>query len=178
MLSFDFTISGSLAAAFMASAMLPFCLFVIARLPFAAGRNALQFLTSVIVIILAWAGALLFIPAARPQDASEIIVGAMAIAAAVLFFLEIWALLSRGYTLGLLITMHRSGRPLSAPELARCYRCGEGLDWIMRHRLAGLESAGLVCRSGDAIVLTPRRGRAVAWACRMAVRLLALEATG
>jgi len=178
MLSFDFTISGSLAAAFLTSAMLPFCLFVIVRLPLVVGRNALQFLISVIVIVLAWAGALLFIPATRPHDASEIIVGAMAIGTAVLFFLEIWALLSRGYTLGLLITMHRSGRALSAPELARSYRCGEGLDWIMRHRLAGLQSAGLVCQSGDAIVLTPWRGRAVAWACRMAVRLLALEATG
>ena len=178
MLSFDFTVSGPLAAAFVASVMLPFCLFVSARMPRVAGRNALQFLISVIVVFLAWAGALLFIPAAQPSDAAEIIIGAMAIGTAVLFFLEIWALLSRGYTLGLLITMHRSGRALSAPELARSYRCGEGLDWIMRHRLAGLESAGLVCRSGDAIVLTPWRGRTVAWICRRAVLLLALEATG
>lgn len=178
MLSLDFTIAGSLVAAFLSSAMLPLCVFLIARLPFAAGRNALQFLVGVVVIVLVWTGALLFIPAARPNDVSEIIVGAMAMGTAVLFFLEIWALLSRGYTLGLLITMHRSGRPLSAPELARSYRGGEGLDWIMRHRLAGLESAGLVCRSGDAIVLTPWRGRAVAWICRRAVLLLALEATG
>ena len=40
MVSFDFTIPGSLAAAFVAAAVLPFCLFLMVRLPFAAGRLA------------------------------------------------------------------------------------------------------------------------------------------
>jgi hypothetical protein len=178
MLPFDVTISGSLAAAFLAAAILPLCLFLVTRLPFAAGRNALQFLISVIAVLIAWTSALLFIPAARPNDISEVVLGVMVVVTAVVFFLEIWALLSRGYTLGILITIYRSGRPLPAAELASSYRCGAGLEWIMRHRLAGLESAGLVCRSDDAVVLTPRRGRAVASACRIAIAFLGLEAVG
>jgi hypothetical protein len=178
MFPFDFTISGSLTAAFMAAALLPICLFLIVRLPFIAGRNALQFLISVIAVLIAWTGALLFIPAARPHDISDVALGAMVVGTAVVFFLEVWALLSRGYTLGLLITVYRFGRPLPAAELAGSYRSGAGLEWIMRHRLAGLEAAGLVQRSDDAIVLTPRRGRAVASMCRMAIALLGLEATG
>jgi hypothetical protein len=178
MFPFDFTISGSLAAAFIVAALLPPSLFLIVRLPFIAGRNALQFLISVIAVVIAWTGALLFIPAARPHDISDVVLGAMVVGTAVMFFLEVWALLSRGYTLGLLITIYRSGRPLPAAELAGSYRWGAGLEWIMRHRLAGLEVAGLVYRSDDAIALTPRRGWAVASVCRMAIALLGLEATG
>jgi hypothetical protein len=178
MVPFDFTVSGSLAAAFGAAAALPLCLAVIARVPFAASRNALQFLITVIVVVAAWMSALLFVPAAQPNSVSETIVSALVVGIALLFYLEIWALLSRGYTLGLLITLYRSGRPLSAAELARTYRGGEGLEWIMQHRLAGVESAGLVYRNADSIVLTRWRGRAVAWTCRVAVALLGLEATG
>jgi hypothetical protein len=178
MASVDFSLSSSLAAAFVTAAMLPFCLFLIARLPFAAGRNALQFLISAITSVLAWTVALVFIPALRPADVSEGITAAMVVGGAFLFFLEVWALLSRGYTLGLLITMYRCDRPLSAAELARGYRGGEGLEWIMRHRLAGLEAARLVARTPEGVVLTPRLGRAVAWAVRLAIAFLGLQATG
>jgi hypothetical protein len=102
----------------------------------------------------------------------------MVIGSAVLVYLEIWGLLSRGYTLGLLTTIHQAGQPLPAAELARRYRGGEGLEWIMRHRLAGLEAAGLVRQDGENLVLTPRLGNAVAWSYRVAVALLGLKVTG
>src|SRR6266516_6574113 len=174
MLSLDFTMPGALVASFVIALAVPLCVLLIVRLPFIAGRNALQFLISVMIALLVWTGLLVFVPPARPTNAVEVVLGAMVVGAAILFFLEIWALLSRGYTLGLVITIYRSARPLSAAELARCYRSGAGLEWIMRHRLAGLEAAGLVYREGDDLVLTPRRGRAVAWMCRIAIALLGL----
>jgi hypothetical protein len=178
MLSLEFTMSGTVIAAFVVSMGLPLCLLILARLPSLAGRNAIQFLISVLITIAAWASALLFVPAARPASAGEIAIGAMVIGSAILIYLEVWALLSRGYTLGLMITIHQSGQPLPAAELARRYRRGEGLEWIMRHRLAGLEAAGLVRRNGENLVLTPRLGCAVAWSYRVAIGLLGLKATG
>jgi hypothetical protein len=178
MLSLEFTMPGAVIAAFVVSTGLPLCLLILARLPSLAGRNALQFLIATLIAIAAWASALLFVPAARPTGAGEIAVAAMVIGSAVLVYLEIWSLLSRGYTLGLVTTIHQSGRPLPAAELARRYRRGEGLEWIMRHRLAGLEAAGLVWRSGDRLVLTSRLGCAVAWSYRIAITLLGLKATG
>ena len=93
MLSLEFTMPGALTAAFAASVGLPLCLLVIARLPPLAGRNAIQFLISVLIAIAAWAGALLLVPAARPAGAVEIAVGAMVIGSAVLVYLE---MLGRG----------------------------------------------------------------------------------
>jgi hypothetical protein len=178
MLSLEFTMPGALTAAFAASVGLPLCLLVIARLPPLAGRNAIQFLISVLIAIAAWAGALVLVPAARPAGAAEIAMGAMVIGSAVLVYLEIWSLLSRGYTLALIVAIHQSGGPLTADELARRYRGGEGLEWIMRHRLAGLEAAGLVKRTGDQLVLTQRLGRTAAWSYRIAIAVLGLWATG
>jgi hypothetical protein len=175
--SLDFTIPAAVAAAFAVSFTLPVALLLIARVPLLSGRNALQFLVSAVVTVVAWIIVLLSVPDARSTTVAEIIVGAMLLGAAFLVYLEIWGLLSRGYTLGLLITIRTAGRPLPAAELARRYRGGEGLEWIMRHRLAGLEAAGLVEREGPRLVLT-RLGRAVAWSYRTAVTLLGLKATG
>jgi hypothetical protein len=178
MLSLEFTMPGAMIAAFVVSAGLPLCLLILARVSWLTGRNAIQFLVSALIAIAAWASALLYIPAARPAGVGEIVVGAMVIGSAVLIYLEIWGLLSRGYTLGLVITIHQFGQPLPAAELARRYRQGEGLEWIMRHRLAGLEAAGLVRHNGENLVLTPQLGCAVAWSYRVAIALLGLKVTG
>jgi hypothetical protein len=178
MVSLEFTMPGAVTAALAASVGLPLCLLLIARLPPLAGRNAVQFLVSVTITVAAWAAALLLVPAARPAGAVEIAIGAMLIGSAALVYLEIWSLLSRGYTLALIVAIHQSGGPLTAAELARRYRGGEGLEWIMRHRLVALEAAGLVQRTGDQLVLTPRLGRAAAWSYRIAIALLGLRATG
>jgi len=65
-----------------------------------------------------------------------------------------------------------------AAELTRHYRRGEGLDWIMRHRIAGLEAARLVRQVGPRLVLTARLGWAVAWIYRLTIAVLGLKTTG
>src|SRR5262245_31025275 len=174
----DFTMPGPVAAAFLVSLSLPLYLVLVARLPFLAGRNALQFTVTIFVAVVVWIAALQAVTGARPTSSVEFIVGALALATAVLVYLEIWSLMSRGYTLALLLTLYQAGRPLSASELARRYRGGEGLQWIMRHRLAGLEAAGLIRRQGDYLVLTPWLGWAVARGYCVAIVLLGLKATG
>jgi hypothetical protein len=175
--SLDFTMPATVAAPLAVSLSLPIYLLLVVRIPSLAGRNALQFLVSVLITIAVWTGALVFIPAARPMSVADIVMETMIVCIVTLVYLEIWALLSRGYTLTLLITIHQNGRPLSAAELARSYR-GEGLEWIMYHRMAGLEAAGLVQRQGDRVVLTQRRGHLVAWSYRLVIALLGLKTTG
>jgi hypothetical protein len=62
-------------------------------------------------------------------------------------------------------------------ELAANYRQGEGVGWIMRHRLGGLMSARLVRRQGDRIVLTPA-GAIIGILYRAAIAVLGLKVTG
>jgi hypothetical protein len=128
---------------------LPVSLLVIVRLAPLAGRNAVQFLVpSRLRSPPAWAAALCLVPAARPTGMVDIVIGAMVIGSAVLVYLKIWGLLSRGYTPALIVTIHQSGSPLTAAEL---------------------EAAGLIQRTGDRLVLTPRLGRAAACSYRVAI---------
>src|SRR4030095_2243607 len=115
----DFAIPGAVAAAFAVSATLPVYLLAIARLPVLAGRVAVQFLISVVVTLAAWVVVLFLLPSARPTNSGETIVGILVLGTAFLVYLEMWGLMSRGYTLSLLLTLHKAGRPLSATELAR-----------------------------------------------------------
>jgi hypothetical protein len=48
----------------------------------------------------------------------------MILASALLVYLEIWALLTTGYTIGLLQTLFRCKRPVTDAELAASYRHG------------------------------------------------------
>jgi hypothetical protein len=177
MSSFDFTMPGPLAAAFAVSLALPLCLSVVARLPFLRARNARQFLATVLLAIAAWAMMLRSVPWARPASPADVVVGAMLLGGAILVYLEVWALLSRGYTLGLLVTLYQSRKPLLPSEMADRYRGGEGIEWIERHRLGGLVAAGLVRHAGEQVTLTAR-GQVVAWIYHVAIAILGLRKTG
>jgi len=95
-----------------------------------------------------------------------------------LFYLEVWGLLSRGYTIGVLLTLLNADHPLTETEISSQYRGGEGLDWVMRHRLGGLIAAGLVEQQGDRVALTCIRGRAVARLYEVSITVLGLRRTG
>lgn len=174
----DFSITPHLIAAFAFAASNPVWLALIARLPGLAGRNPFQFLLSTSVSVAAWAGYLLFAAGAGPVAASDVLLGAMAMAALSLFYLEVWALLSRGYTLALLLCLLRADGPMSAEALARVYRDGEGLGWVFRHRVSGLIGAGLVARAGGMLALKAPLGAMAAVACKACIAFLGLKRTG
>jgi hypothetical protein len=172
----DFTAGPAVVVALIAAALFPAVLAALSRLPRLRARNALQFLASSVIVVAVWAIALCF-PAMRASSVAEFATSFMILASALIVYLEIWALLSRGYTLGLLLTLFRGEHPMSDAQLAASYRQGEGVGWIMRHRLGGLLSAGLVRRQGDRVVLTPT-GTIIAILYRAAVAALALKITG
>ncbi|MGE5779074.1 MAG: hypothetical protein ACM30D_07175 [Hyphomicrobiales bacterium] len=172
----DFTASAAVVASLVAAALLPAVLAALARLPALRDRNALQFLASSVIVIAAWLIALQ-LPAMPAPSTADIATSLMILAGALLVYLEAWALLSRGYTLGLLLTLFRAKHPMNDAQLAASYRQGQGVGWIMRHRLGGLMSARLVRRQGDRIVLTPA-GAIIGILYRAAIAVLGLKVTG
>ena len=128
-----------------------------------------------IFVRMVWIALVAAVPGSR--HVPDLVVALMILGGASLFYLEAWALLSRGYTLGLLLTLHRATHPLRDSELAALYRGGAGLSWIMRHRLAGLISAGLVSIEGGQVVLS-RTGMFVATVGKYSIVVLGLRKTG
>ena len=162
-----FATSTPIAAALAVIAAEPLVLAALARLHSLRGRNAAQFGGMALAGFAAWLAAAWQAPAGMPH-------GLLLLLAADLFYLEIWGLLSRGYTLGVLATLAAAGRPLDAAEIAARYRGGAGLEWILRHRLSGMAAAGLVAARGDRLELTPL-GAAVGRCSGAARALLKLE---
>jgi hypothetical protein len=70
------------------------------------------------------------------------------------------------------------GCALTDSEISTRYRGGEGLQWIMRHRLGGLEGAGMIRRHGDQITLVGFPGAFVARVYGWCVAILGLGRTG
>ncbi|HXM81937.1 MAG TPA: hypothetical protein VN929_08405 [Burkholderiales bacterium] len=169
----QFTTSTSIDYALWVIAGFPFVLGALARLPGLKGRNAGQFAISTCLGTVLWI-ALIIRADASPHDVE---IGLMLLASAYLMYLEIWALISRGYTLGVLVTLFTARRPLGVDEIAARYRRGDGLSWIMRHRMEGLIGTGLVASHGDTLALTPFLGVATARIYRFVLLALGLART-
>jgi hypothetical protein len=176
--SLDFSLTPTVLHAVAAGAALPMYVALIARLAPLSGRNALQFLLGCLVMLILWIGLVIVWPGPRSPGRAEVCVGLMILGAESLFYLEVWSLLSRGYTLGLLVTLHRAHRPLDEEELARSYRGGSGLSWIMQHRVSGLIAGGLVREHDGMVVLTPVLGVAAARLYKFSIMVLGLQRTG
>jgi hypothetical protein len=173
--SLDFTPGTAVLIALIAAALFPAVLAGLARLPRLRDRSALQFLASCVLVVGFWGIALL--AQRRALAEADVAASCMILAGVLIVYLEAWALLSGGYTLTLLLTLFQAGRPMTDTELAAGYRRGQGLGWIMHHRLGRLISARLVRRQGDRIVLT-FAGALIARAYRVAIVVVGLEITG
>jgi hypothetical protein len=172
----DFAAGASVLISILAAGLFPIVLAVLSRLPGLRDRNALQFLASSVAVVALW-GIALHAHGGPAATGAELATSLMILAGALLVYLEAWAILSRGYTLGLLLTLFRGKRPMTDAELSASYRHGQGLGWIMRHRLGGLLSARLVRRQGDLVVLT-FPGLVIARLYRAAIAFLGLKVTG
>ena len=173
----DFSISPAMLSAFIAGLGIPLLLAGLSRLALLQRRNALQFLLAAFTALLLWS---VYLLAAGFFDFSlsreDVLVGIAILISMILLFLEAWALLSRGYTLGLLLTLLERG-PLSVSQLASSYRSGDGLEWVMKHRLEGLSGAGLV-RLCDGTIKLTAAGVPVVLLYRFCIRVFGLTKTG
>ena len=174
----DFSMPGPLFAALVLGFLLPIPLWFLTRLSSLRERNPVQFLYAVVLTFGGWFLAVAFVPILASDGLGDWFVGGMALAGAALVYLEIWGLMSRGYTLSVMAVLHEAGRPLTPDEIARNYRGGDGLDWIMRHRLGGLEASGMVNRDEDRVKLQAPGGFFVARLYRLCIQVLGLRRTG
>ncbi len=173
----DLSLSTSVLWALAAAVCFPFLLAGVARAPRLTRRNALQFLVTSVATTVGWA-ALSYATTADGPSAWDLAVGAMLLMDTLIVYLEVWALLSRGYTLGMLLTLYRASAPLDEFSLAKSYRTGEGLGWIMKHRLQGLERTGLVTTDHGRVRLTPVLGVPAAGLYLMTRHILGLRQSG
>jgi hypothetical protein len=173
----DFSLAPAMAAAACNALLFPIYLLATTFAPALAQRHALRFLCSSLILLGLQAGMFL-VPALAPANPAQLIACAAVALGAIIFYLQCWALMTRGYTLGILLTLLSSEKPLSADEIFTRYRGGDGLGWIMRHRLTGLCSSGLIRQDADRLSLSPGRGVLVAQIYRACVMVLGLKRTG
>lgn len=174
----DFSISYPVQCTWVAVAFFPVTLIIMARLTPLVGRNALQFLLSFVVTTTFWLLTLFFlIQKSQTIDLESFLTSFFLYSGLLLVYLEIWGLLSRGYTLGLLLTFYKSRTALSAKEAAASYRGGEGLDWLIKHRFSGLISAKMIKVQDDKVILTAR-GTVIAYLYKLAILFFGLRYSG
>lgn len=174
----DFSFPLPIAIGLVHALLLPVYLAATGRFERLAERGPLRFMLACLFTVLAWFGSMAFWPMLRPSGVGDVLLELSVLASAMLFFLEVWSLLTRGFTLSILLTLLKEGRPLSADEIALRYRSGDGLSWVMRHRLGGLAGARMVRREQDQFTLDPVRGVFIARLYRLCIATLGLKRTG
>lgn len=178
--SISFGISEPILVAIIIGVLQPVFLWLATRPARLKGHNAIQFLLSSIAVVVAYTAYAAYTAAAENAAlAVDLAIGVLLLICGNLLLLEFWALLSRGYTLGLLLTLKRAGpEGLTSEEMASNYRGGDSVDWIMRHRLEGLIGAKLVMREGDRLTLSSSLGVPVTLLYRASIAILGLRRSG
>lgn len=173
----DFSIGYLVAFTMLLCGFFPIILMMVSKLKKFSGKNALQFfIAAFISTILFILGITYHLKYTIPQY-YEVLTSLFLYLAAILIYLEIWGLFSRGYTLGLLLTFYKINTPITITQLASSYRGGEGLNWLMKHRFKGLIAAKLIRINQETLILT-KQGIIVAYLYEWAVLFFGLKQTG
>lgn len=174
----DFSLSYPIQITLLMSALFPVILLFLAKTVWLSGRNALQFLATYLLTTFSWVSILLIFT----KEPINLFVNSLWISfflyhAIILIYLEIWGLLSRGYTLGLLLTFYKANTPLTIDALANSYRGGKGLYWLIHHRFAGLAAAKIIKLDHDKVTLTAR-GKFIASIYDLSIQFFGLRYSG
>src|SRR5262245_45114382 len=127
----DFVPTLPVALSLAAAALLPVLLLALSHGPLKVAAPGRRF---VVVTSLAWCAWLAAMIVSAP-DAVELVTGALLLATATLAGFTLWTLVAWGFTLSMLLALHRAGRPLTVEEWAAAYTRGKPLDAFTRDRL-------------------------------------------
>lgn len=108
----------------------------------------------------------------------EVVSGTALILTCLIFILGFWGLLTRGYSIAMLIALERLGGSASHAELIEAYSGGRGLHWMADKRLRGLQAFGLVVVRDGWVIVTPLHGRLALWLYRVFMKLFRLPSYG
>lgn len=154
-MSIDFIPSASVALSLAACVLLPVFLLCLSHgvlKVLAPGRRF------ILAAMLTWGAWLATLPATA-SDAVELVTSALLLATATLAGFTLWTLIAWGFTVSMLLALNRASEPLSIDNWALEYTRGKPLDAFARDRLGVLFKLGLAETHGDAVVMTPLRGR-------------------
>lgn len=177
----DLLPSPAVAAALISGGAVPLYLAVLAVVPAFRRRTGWRMAAAGAMSLAAWMAALASIKAHLPPSGVsgvEWLTGLLIVASAWIAYLIFWGSITRGYTFGLLMTLYRAGRPLSAAEFEDAYAGRRGLRYLMEKRVSGLILLGLVRRQGADLGLTSPMGVLVARSYRCLAVLFGLRRMG
>lgn len=173
----DFSYDTSIVITLMACLCFPIILWLITRITVFKNRNAFQFFITTLILSVTWLSSLYITHFFSHFDITLFFTNIFILLSALLVYLEIWGILSRGYTLGLLLTFYKSQQPLTVVDLSNAYRNGQGLNWLIEHRLGGLIAANMIRKNENSIQLT-KKGSFVTWLYQLFIRFFGLRYTG
>jgi hypothetical protein len=154
----EFVTSMPVALSLFACAMSPIVLLALSHAPLKVSGPGQRFVAATAVTWTAWFGAIVAIA----PGWVDLLTGAMLLAAATVAGFTLWTLVAWGFTLSMLLSLNRAGRPLSLEEWSQAYANGRPLGTFARDRLGVLFGLGLAELRGDEVIMTPVRGRVVA----------------
>jgi hypothetical protein len=157
-MTIDFLPSPPVAVSLAACGCLPVLLLVLSHGPAKVPAPGKRFVLAAGLTWGAWVAAAL----ALEPDAVELLTGTLLLATATLAGFTLWTLVAWGFTLTMLLTLNRAGKPLTVDEWALAYTGGKPLEAFARDRLGVLLRLGLAEVRGSEVAMTPRRGRAFA----------------
>jgi len=85
----------------------------------------------------------------------QIVAGFAFIVAVLIFELGFWGVLTRGYTVAILLALQQTGDNAPIEQVQSHYAGGRGLGWFMEKRLKGLRAAGVTKENDERIYVTP-----------------------
>ena len=99
-----------------------------------------RYIASAVIVIIFY-GLLCFFNSSNP---AVILSGLLLLLSILIFILGLWGLLTRGYTVALLVTLYSLGGKSTITELENTYSGGRGLKWLTTKRLNGLSNAKMI----------------------------------
>jgi hypothetical protein len=107
---------------------------------------------------LAWLGVDLRLNGFSPDFGLEMIAGFSTVAFFSLGYAEVFSMVCRGFSLRILIDIFLNG-PFTMNQVVSNYGEGRGVDWMMKKRILGIESMGLVKWEGSRLTIASSRAR-------------------
>lgn len=158
-MTIDFIPTPAIALSLLAAGLLPVLVLTLSHGPWKVRAPGRRFVAAAGITVLSWVG-LMFVP--DGPDPADVVAGGLLLAGALLAGFTLWTLVAWGFTLTMLLTLARAGRPLTLPEWVAGYTGGKPLAAFARDRLGVLFMLGLAHARDGRVVMTPGRGRPVA----------------
>ena len=108
-----------------------------------------RYVTSAAMVIFFYA----LLCLAKPSNYLINFSGLLLLLSILIFFLGLWGVLTRGYSVAILVSLYNVGGKATTTELEKNYSGGRGLEWLTAKRLNGLSVAKIIKIEKDQITI-------------------------